>query len=47
MNTFIRATIIAIALSAGAVSAQAGSSYADAVSKGQVLSPNGTSGGNK
>ncbi len=46
MNTFIKATIIAIALSAGAVSAQADSSNSlnDSIRTGAIIHPLGTDG---
>ncbi len=44
MKNIITAAILAIALSAGAVSAQAEVAYDDAVATGQTLHPNGTAG---
>ncbi len=43
MNTIIKAVVVAVALSAGAVSAQA-DSYNDLVRDGQVIAPYGTAG---
>lgn len=44
MNAIIKAAIIAAALSAGAVTVQAETSYDDLIAKGQVVHPNGTAG---
>ncbi|MGH1418671.1 MAG: hypothetical protein ACRBCJ_07420 [Hyphomicrobiaceae bacterium] len=44
MSTFFKAAVVAIALGAGAVSAQAGAGYNDLISSGQVVHPNGTAG---
>ncbi len=44
MKNIIIAAVLAIALGAGAVSAQAEVAYEDAVAKGQIWHPNGTAG---